>query len=93
MGEGLGDHGREVTGQANMYAPSASTRPAGTDEGSECFSAVSSQGTSWITGSGNHNKFIYYLQLASSRVVPVGAANIPRSWGALACSYFGQPTA
>lgn len=28
-----------------------------------------------------------------SRVVPVGAANVPRSWGALACAYFGQPCA
>ena len=29
--------------------------------------------------------------LYSSRVVPTGAANIPRSWGSLACAYFGQP--
>lgn len=27
----------------------------------------------------------------SSRVVPTGAANKPRAWGALACVYLGQP--
>lgn len=27
-----------------------------------------------------------------SRVVPTGAVNAPRSWGALACTYLGQPT-
>ena len=26
-----------------------------------------------------------------SRVVPTGAANKPRAWGALACCYLGQP--
>ncbi len=26
------------------------------------------------------------------RVVPTGAVNAPRSWGALACTYLGQPT-
>ena len=28
----------------------------------------------------------------ASRVVPVGSANAPRRWGALACCYLGQPT-
>ncbi|WP_206214964.1 MULTISPECIES: hypothetical protein, partial [unclassified Desulfovibrio] len=27
----------------------------------------------------------------SGLVVPTGAANVPRSWGSLACAYFGQP--
>ena len=31
------------------------------------------------------------LGFNSSKVVPTGAANIPRSWGTLACAYFGQP--
>ncbi|WP_165079249.1 MULTISPECIES: hypothetical protein [unclassified Desulfovibrio] len=29
----------------------------------------------------------------TERVVPTGAANVPRSWGSLACAYFGQPNA
>ena len=29
----------------------------------------------------------------SSRAVPVGAANVPRSWGSLACAYLGQRSA
>ena len=32
------------------------------------------------------------LGFDSSRVVPTGAANKPRAWGALACCYLGQPT-
>lgn len=27
----------------------------------------------------------------TARVVPTGAANKPRAWGALACCYLGQP--
>lgn len=30
------------------------------------------------------------LSMNLARVVPVGATNIPRSWGSLACAYFGQ---
>lgn len=33
------------------------------------------------------------LTINSSRVVPTGAANKPRAWGALACCYLGQPAA
>lgn len=28
---------------------------------------------------------------SAARVVPTGAANKPRAWGALACAYLGQP--
>lgn len=31
------------------------------------------------------------LSLDTSRTGPVGAANKPRAWGALACAYLGQP--
>ena len=34
-----------------------------------------------------------FLKFNSSLIVPTGAANTPRSWGALACAYFGQPSA
>ena len=33
----------------------------------------------------------YALKFALSHVVPVGIANKPRGWGALACCYLGQP--
>ena len=31
------------------------------------------------------------IGFAASRVVPVGAANKPRAWGALACCFLGTP--
>ncbi len=34
----------------------------------------------------------YARDFYSERVAPVGAANVPRSWGSLACAYFGQRT-
>lgn len=33
----------------------------------------------------------YNVDVDNARVVPTGAANTPRSWGALACAYLGQP--
>lgn len=33
----------------------------------------------------------YRIALMPSRVVPTGAANAPRRWGALACCYLGRP--
>ena len=33
----------------------------------------------------------YAIVINVSRVVPTGAANNPRAWGALACAYLGQP--
>lgn len=35
----------------------------------------------------------YVYAIDSGRVVPTGAVNIPRSWGALACAYLGLPAA
>ena len=32
-----------------------------------------------------------YAEFMASLVVPTGAANKPRGWGALACAYLGQP--
>lgn len=39
-------------------------------------------------GSGQHVATLIYK---ASRVVPTGAVNLPRSWGALACAYLGVP--
>lgn len=33
----------------------------------------------------------FYVNFDNARVVPVGKANAPRSWGALACGYLGTP--
>lgn len=33
----------------------------------------------------------YSVDFDSSRVVPAGAVNKPRAWGALACVYLGAP--
>ena len=37
--------------------------------------------------------FDYQVHFDLSRVVPTGAVIVPRSWGSLACAYFGQPAA
>lgn len=92
MGEGMGDKAREVSGVASLIVPSAnSTDNGGAELGSGCFSATLIQGGFW----GNNtparlNKYIGSLGFASSRIAPTGAANVPRSWGSVACAYFGQ---
>lgn len=30
--------------------------------------------------------------ISAARIAPVGAVTAPRSWGSLACAYFGHPT-
>ena len=40
---------------------------------------------------GGYNSTKALMSFDSSRVVPTGAANKPRAWGALACCYLGQP--
>ena len=91
MGEGMGDVGREVTGSAGVMAPCASTNDIGTDEGHGCFEAVIRSGVFWGPNAPTrNNKYIFDVGLASSRVEPTGAANVPRSWGSLAGAYFGQ---
>ena len=44
-----------------------------------------------IYGTGVANDAPGWLYFSSARVVPTGAANKPRAWGALACCYLGQP--
>ena len=41
--------------------------------------------------SGGSQFWMYPTSFDVSRIVPVGAANKPRGWGALACCYLGQP--
>ena len=33
----------------------------------------------------------YFVDFDSARIQPVGSANAPRRWGALACCYLGTP--
>jgi len=40
---------------------------------------------------GNGGESMRHMYMDASRVVPTGAANKPRAWGALACAYLGQP--
>ena len=88
----MGDVAREVTGDAHILVPCSSAHPVGTEVGDGCFSAVISQGKAyWGANNGTSLKYVFNINLASSRVASVGAANAPRSWGALACAYFGQP--
>lgn len=54
---------------------------------------VQTDPSKWGSGFGTvGTEGFYRLALEPSRVVPVGAVNVPRSWGALACAFFGQPS-
>lgn len=90
----MGDRARPVTGNAGMIVPSACGADIGVDRGVGCFDAVLEVGAIWgVSNATKSNKYIYSLGFDSSRVVPTGAANVPRSWGSLACAYLGQQSA
>ena len=55
---------------------------------SDYQSAIQAPGQSGQSGAGYRG-----VSIDPSRVVPTGAANKPRAWGALACAYLGQPAA
>lgn len=89
----MGDRGWPVTGKTYMVSPCGSDNPIGTEEGSGCMEAHIGKGMFLWGGTGKSDKYIHYLRINTSRVAPTGAANVPRSWGSLACAYFGQPSA
>lgn len=74
----LGDRGREIEGDINAYEGSGSGAFAKTQE------ALDHQVGGWTS---------YSLSFKASRVAPTGATYAPRSWGALASVYLGQPSA
>lgn len=79
MGASAGDRIRNFPGQVvSVDWSEGSTGPFYVD------------GTQWWTAaaSGGNRPLIKF---DPGRVVPTGAANIPRSWGALACAYLGRP--
>lgn len=91
MGGVIGDRGREVTGEANLIVHTSHGGEIGSDVGTGCFDAILKTGTRWAPKElSSGNKYIFDLGLESSRVTPIGAANVPRSWGSLACAYLGQ---
>jgi len=49
--------------------------------------------TSAAAQTGSPGSAALRAKIDASRVGPVGAANKPRAWGALACAYLGQPAA
>ena len=90
----MGDRVRPVTGHATPLFPVSTQKPFGANEANGCFDAVINQGNAWWDAiNGTCDKYVFDLALDSSKVSPSGAANVPRSWGSLACAYFGQPVA
>ena len=89
MGETLGDRVRNVTGD---FGPNAMKSAFIHWAGWHVFSAKGSNSTyAFVNGAVTSQVAPDYLiDFNLSRMVPVGAANIPRTWGALACAYFGQ---
>lgn len=87
----MGDRARAVTGHATPLFPVCTMSAVGANDASGCFDAVIKTGSAyWSSTNGNANKYVFDLGFDSSKVSPSGAANIPRSWGSLACAYFGQ---
>ena len=89
MGGVLGDRSREVFGFFHTHGGKSCYLHW---KGSDAFypdGASSAQGMFHTTGT-SQPCGDEAVHLQTSRVVPVGATNIPRSWGALACAYFGQ---
>lgn len=78
-----GDYARRI--QGNIYTGGAES--AGYAEGA-LYPYLFNRQTS---GTGASGSTYGKIGLDSSRVVPVGNANKPRAWGALACCYLGTP--
>lgn len=78
-----GDMVRNVTGQNGMYSDGDAVPPAT----SAMYVVKNGYGYQGVNGAWRS-----YTYLDISRVVPTGAANKPRAWGALACCYLGTPT-
>lgn len=85
----MGDAIRGFSGRAN---PDGGQSPYLHWYGTDVFYTSGNSGTSsifamWGKTEPNTDN---HLKIDPSRVVPTGAVNVPRSWGSLACAYFGQ---
>lgn len=78
-----GDYSRRV--QGNIYTGGAES--SGYAEGALYPYTFDRQ----TKGAGTSGSTYGKIGLDSARVVPTGAANKPRGWGALACCYLGSP--
>lgn len=82
VGDVQGDRIREIAGLARSPLVGAGVATG-------AFEFKNTGG--YTTSSGVGNTYLTDLYIAASRVVPTGASNAPRRWGALACAYLGQP--
>lgn len=87
LGGVMGDTTRPVTGTVAVLDYSS-----GVPEGGHASGAFSQGAYTYGPASSGVDSG-YYAHFASGRVVPTGAVNAPRSWGALACAYLGHPAA
>lgn len=74
--------------QGDRMRDMAGSFTARTDTGAEGIFSASAPGMTMASGSVNYLGLVHFT---ASRVVPTGAANAPRRWGALACCYLGAP--
>ena len=77
MGGVQGDHGREITGEVDVFRTNTATG---------AFVDISNAGD-YSNGANKHG----IARFVVSRVIPTGPAFAPRRWGALVCAYLGQP--
>ena len=89
MAEVMGDGMRRITGGTGVALQTDRIEGAWVDPVGAFY--MPSKHLTLRFGTGQ-NEISASLGMDSSRVVPTGAANIPRSWGSLACAYFGQQT-
>lgn len=77
----------------NIIARHCGDAREGSDFGAFGGSSVAS-GPRYLVSNGSGTQFwMAVADINTSRVVPTGAANKPRAWGALACAYLGAPAA
>lgn len=79
----MGDRTRPVTGDIGYLGRFTNENDKATGT-TGVFSSTDGNGGFTRTGTGRS-----WIHLNSARVTPTGSVNTPRSWGALACTYFG----
>lgn len=86
----MGDTMREIAG---MFGPDGGKGPYLHQGAQGAFSVYGGEGekAGFVANGQLEPNGDQWVRMEASRVVPVGAANVPRSWASLACAYFGQP--
>ena len=83
----MGDRARSISGGISFICRTINADKYGNIPASSGAFYEGSAGLGIASPTGNAHSNVDFL---SSRVIPTGAANVPRSWGSLACAYFGQ---